>query len=148
MALIKNKKATFHYEILERLEAGIELFGFEVKSIKQGQGSLEGAYVIIRGGEVFLVNAQIPPYQPSNTPQDYDPQRVRKLLLHKKEIDALIGSEKQKGLTIIPISLYNKGRTIKAEIAIVRGKKQHDKREDIKKRDTERDISRMLKSDR
>lgn len=146
MALVSNKKAYFDFEVLETFEAGLELFGFEVKSLKSGQGSLVGAYVIIRGGEAFLVNATIPPYQHPNTPQSYDPSRPRRLLLNKKEIAELVGSEKQKGLTIVPLSLYNKGGKIKAEIAIVRGKKKHDKREAIKKRDTERELGRTLKN--
>lgn len=145
MALIKNRKATFNFEIQERMEAGIALHGFEVKSIKAGQGSLVGAYVIVRGSEAFLVEATIPPYQPANAPDSYDPERPRKLLLHKKEIDSLIGAEKQKGLTIVPISMYNKGGKIKVEIGIARGKKKHDKRETIKKRDIDRDIARELK---
>lgn len=146
MALIKNKKVYFDFTVIEKFEAGIELFGFEVKSLKDGQGSLFGSYVIIRGNEAFLVNAQIPPYQTANTPKSYDPQRIRRLLLNKKEISALLGSEKQKGLTIVPLSLYNKGRKIKVEIAIVRGKKEYDKREVIKKRDTDRELQRTLKT--
>lgn len=145
MALIQNKKATFNFEILEKIEAGIALRGFEVKSIKTGQGSLLGSYVIVRGNEAFLVEANIPPYQPANAPDSYDPERLRKLLLHKKEIDTLLGAEKQKGLTIIPLSMYNKGGKIKVEIGIARGKKKHDKRETIKKRDVDRDIARELK---
>jgi len=148
MALVKNKKAYFNFTILDSYEAGVELFGFEVKSLKEGQGSLEGAYVIIRGGEAFLVSAYIPPYQLANTPKNYDPYRIRRLLLHKKEIGMLVGNEKQKGLTIVPLSLYNKGGKIKAEIAVVRGKKSHDKRETIKKRESQRDINRTLKTGR
>jgi len=144
MSLIQNKKAYFNYEILEKMEAGIELLGFEVKSLKKGQGSLEGSYVIVRGREVFVVNMQIPPYQPANTPKDYDPTRNRRLLLTKKEIERLSKGEGQRGLTIIPISVYNKGRKLKLEIAIVRGKKKYDKRETIKKRDTEREIKRSF----
>jgi len=145
MALIQNKKAYFNYELLEKIEAGIELLGFEVKSLKLGRGSLDGAYVIIRDMEVFLIKAHIPPYQPSNTPKEYDPYRERRLLLNKKEIEQLIGFEKQKGLTIVPFSVYNKRGIIKVEIAVARGKKKYDKREAIKKRDTERDIGRKLK---
>jgi SsrA-binding protein len=122
------------------------LLGFEVKSLKKGQGSLEGAYVIIRGSEAFVVNMQIPPYQPANTPKDYDPLRARRLLVTKKEVERLSKEEGQKGLTIIPISVYNKGKKLKLEIAIVRGKKKYDKRETIKKRDTEREIRRTLKN--
>jgi SsrA-binding protein len=141
-SLIQNKKAYFNYEILEKIEAGIELLGFEVKSLKKGQGSLEGSHITVRGGEVFVINMQIPPYQPANTPASYDPLRNRKLLLTKKEISELAGSEGQKGLTIVPLSVYNKGRKLKLEIAIVRGKKKYDKRETIKKRDSEREIRR------
>ena len=143
--LIHNKKVHFDYEILEEFEAGIELLGFEVKSLRAKRGSLEGAHVTIRGGEAFLINAEIPPYQPSNTPKDYDPKRRRKLLLTKKEISLLAGKEAQKGLTLVPISLYTKGRHIKLSFGIARGKKKYDKRETIKKRDTERDVARELK---
>ena len=107
--------------------------------------SLEGAFVIIRGGETYLINANIPPYQPKNTPKDYDPLRNRKLLLTKKEINELAGSEKNKNLTIVPISVYNKNRKIKLAIAEVKGKKKHDKRETIKKRETDREIRREYK---
>jgi SsrA-binding protein len=145
MPLIQNKKAHFNYEILEKIEAGIELLGFEVKSLKKGQGSLEGSHITVRGNEVFIINMQIPPYQPTNTPKDYDPTRNRRLLLTKKEISRLSGEENQKGLTIVPLSVYNKGRKLKLEIAIVRGEKKYDKRETIKRRDVEREIRRDLK---
>jgi len=141
----ENRKARFDYEILEKYEAGIELLGTEVKSVRGGQMSLEGAFVIIRGGEAFLINANIPPYQIKNAPKDYDPLRNRKLLLTKKEIAELARSEKNKSLTIVPISVYNKGRKIKVEIALVKGKKKFDKRETLKKRDTDREIRRTLK---
>lgn len=146
MTLIKNKKVYFNYEILEKIEAGIELFGFEVKSLKLGRGSLDGAYVIIRGGEVFLVNMLISPYQAANTPKSYDEYRPRRLLLKKKEITELIGVEKQARLTIVPISLYTKGTKIKVKIAIGRGKKKYDKRQTIKKRESDRNIKRTLKT--
>jgi SsrA-binding protein len=141
----ENRKARFNYEILEKYETGIELLGTEVKSIRGGQMSLEGAFVIIRGGETFLINANIPPYQIKNAPKDYDPFRNRKLLLTKKEIAKLAGSEKNKSLTIVPILVYNKNRKIKVEIALVKGKKKYDKRETIKKRDTDREIRREYK---
>jgi len=147
MSLIQNKKAYFNYEILEKTEAGIELQGFEVKSLKKGQGSLEGSHITVRGGEAFVIGMNIPPYQPANTPKDYDPVRNRRLLLTKKELRDLAGAEGQKGLTIVPLSVYNKGRKLKLEIAIVRGKKKYDKRETIKKRDTEREIRRSLKNE-
>ena len=146
MSLIQNKKAYFDYEILDKIEAGIELLGFEVKSLKKGQGSLLGSHITIRGNEAYVVSMNIPPYQPANTPKDYDPLRNRRLLLTKKEIGELSKEEKTKGLTIIPLSVYNKGRKLKLDIAVVRGKKKFDKRESIKKRDTDREISRDLKN--
>ncbi len=142
----ENRKVYFNYEILEKYETGIKLLGTEVKSVRGGRMSLEGAFVIVRGGEAYLVNASIPPCQVKNAPKDYDPLRNRKLLLTKKEIAELAGSEKNKSLTIVPISLYNKGRKIKVEIALVKGKKKYDKRETIKKRDTEREMRRTLKN--
>lgn len=141
----ENRKARFNYEILKKYEAGIELLGTEVKSIRNGKMSLDGAFVIARGGEAFLINANIPPYQVKNTPKDYDPLRNRKLLLTKKEITELGESEKNKSLTIVPISVYNKNRKIKLGIALVRGKKRIDKRETIKKRETDREIRREVK---
>jgi SsrA-binding protein len=144
--LLENKRITFDYELLENFEAGIELLGHEVKALRAGLGSLIGAYILIRGGEAFLIGATIPPYQPNNTPADYDQTRPRRLLLTKKEIRYLAGRGEQKGLTIAPISLYNKGRKIKVAIAIVRGRKKYDKREKIKKRESEREIKRTLKN--
>ena len=144
MSLITNKKAHFNYEITEKLVSGIELFGFEVKSLRNGQGSLEGSYVTIRGGEAFLIGMNIPPYQANNTPKDYDPVRNRKLLLHKPEIARLAEIESKKGLTIVPISVYNIGRFLKVDLGIAKGKKKFDKRETIKKREAERDIQRDL----
>lgn len=140
--LVDNRKAHFNYEILEKYEAGIELLGFEVKSVKKGQGSLEGAYVIVRGGEAYVVGMNIPPYQQNNTPKDYEPVRNRRLILGKKEIAELANIDAGKGLTIVPISIYNKGPYVKLSIAVVRGKKKFDKRETIKKRETERTVRR------
>jgi SsrA-binding protein len=145
MALIDNKKAYFDYDITQKYEAGIELLGFEVKSLKKGQGSLLGSYVIIRGDEAFVMNLQIPPFQPSNTPSDYNPERSRKLLLSKKEIKELKEIEKQKGLTIVPIMVYNKARKLKIEIGVARGKKRFDKRNTIKERETDIEIRREFK---
>lgn len=143
-----NKKVHFNYEILTQYEAGVELFGYEVKSLRNRRGSLEGAHVIVRGGEAFLVGATIQPYQAGNTPKDYDPARNRRLLLTKEEIIELSGEEAKKGLTIVPLAVYSKGRKIKVEIAVVRGKKTHDKRETLKKREHERDVMREAKSAR
>lgn len=145
--LIENKKARFDYEIMETLEAGIELTGFEVKSLKNNQGSLEGAYVIVRGGEAYIMGMLIPPYQEKNTPADYDPRRNRRLLLTKEEIAQLADVDAGKGLTIVPISIYNKSNLLKVSVALVRGKKKYDKRESIKKRETDRTIRREF-SDR
>ena len=141
----QNRKAHFDYEILEKYECGIELLGTEVKSVRGGQVSLEGAFVIIRGAEAFLINANIKAYQVANAPKDYDPIRNRKLLLTKKELLELAETEKNKSLTIVPLAMYNKGRKIKVEIALVKGKKKHDKRETLKKRDTERELRREYK---
>jgi SsrA-binding protein len=141
----ENRKAHFNYEILEKYETGIELLGTEVKSVRNGQMSFEGAFVIVRGGEAFLINANIPPYQIKNSPKDYDPLRNRKLLLTKTEIARLAENDKNKSLTIVPISVYNKNRKIKVEVALAKGKKKFDKRETIKKRETDRDIRRTLK---
>ena len=145
MSLITNRKAGFNYEIMETYPAGIELFGYEVKSLKKSQGSIEGARVTVRGNEAFVVGMTIPPYQTNNTPKEYDSTRNRKLLLNKKEIIDLEKAEKTKGLTVIPISVYNKGTKIKLDIAIARGKKKFDKRETLKKKDASRDIARDLK---
>jgi SsrA-binding protein len=140
-----NSKARFDYEILHHFSAGIQLAGHEVKSVRTGKITLNGSFVTVRGGEVFLTGAEISPYQPKNLPRDYDTRRPRKLLLTKKEIEELTRAEGTKGLTIIPIKLYNKERLIKLDIAIVRGKKKFDKRQSIMKRDTEREIDRTLK---
>lgn len=148
MSLIQNKKVHFDYEILERYEAGVELVGPEVKAVRGKHGSLEGSHVVVREGEAFLVGATIRPYQTGNTPKNYDPARNRKLLLTKEEIRELASQESKKGLTIVPISLYNKKHKIKVEIAVVRGKKAHDKRETLKRRESERDILRDIKQDR
>ncbi|MBI5139427.1 SsrA-binding protein SmpB [Candidatus Nomurabacteria bacterium] len=141
----ENRKARFDYEILEKYETGIELLGTEVKSVRGGRMSLEGAFVVVRGGEAYLINSNIPAYQPKNAPSDYDPLRNRKLLLTKKELETLAGSEKNKSLTIVPISVYNKNRKIKVEVALVKGKKNFDKRETIKKRETDREVRRDFK---
>lgn len=138
----RNKKVLFEYEILERWEAGLSLRGLEVKAIRAGLASLQGAYVLIRGNEAFLTGATIPAYQKANAPTDYDPAQTRRLLLHREEIRILQGKTAQKGLTLAPIRLYNKHGKIKLEFALVRGKKKYDKRESIKKRDVERELSR------
>ncbi len=138
MTIATNKRAYFDYEILEAHEAGIELRGHEVKAIKSGRINLAGAYAIIRNGEAFLLNADVPPYQPLNTPDDYDSKRTRKLLLKKSELSSLIGRTREKGLTLVPLKVYTKDRRIKIEIGLGKSKKKSDKREKIKRRDIER----------
>ena len=142
--LIQNKKVHFNYEITEKFTAGIELFGFEVKTLRKKQGSLEGAYITVRGGEAFLIGANIPAFQPKNAPEDFDPLRNRKLLLTKKELNELANNEDKKGLTIVAIAVYNMGRKLKLELGIARGKKTFDKRDTIKKREVDREIRRTL----
>ena len=145
MALIENKKAHFDYAIQDRYQAGIELLGIEVKALRAKHASLEGAHVTVRGGEAYLVGATINPYQPNNTPQGYEATRNRRLLLTKQEIADLGIMEDKKGLTIVPISVYNKSRKLKVEIGVATKKKAHDKRETIKKREADRDIARDSK---
>jgi len=143
--LVINRRAKYDYTILEKFEAGLVLAGYEVKAIKNGHMSLKGAYVAINNGEVWLINALISPYQPKNMPQDYESTRSRKLLLHKKEIDSLIGKKKQKGLTLVPLRVYTKHNRVKLEFALGQGKRKIDKREKIKQRETKRNIDRALK---
>ena len=138
MDYANNPKAYFDYEILETIEAGIVLEGFEVKAIKTGKASIKGTYIKILDNEPYLVGAVISPYQPSNTPADYDPQRSRKLLLSKKQISALVGTSQAHGLTLIPLKLYDKKGRVKVLVGIARGKKKYDKRETIKKKDIAR----------
>ena len=143
--LATNKRAYFDYEILETYEAGLELKGFEVKSVKNGRVHLIGSFIVIRNNEAWLIGTTITPYQQKNTPAGYDPERTRKLLLHKSEITELIGKAAEKGLTLVPLRVYNKGRRIKLEFGVCRHKKKADKRETIKKREAKREIDRSLR---
>ena len=140
----ENKKALFDYEVLERFEAGLVLFGQEVKSIKTGHINLSGSYVAIRDGEPFLLGVKVPPYQPNNAGADYNEERQKKLLLNKKEINYLIGKTKVKGFSLIPLKVFDKNGRIKLEFGLARGKKKYDKKEKIKKRDVEREVNREL----
>lgn len=140
----ENRRAKFDYDLLEKYTAGVEFTGSEVKSVRNGKISLNGAYVSIRGGEAFLLNAEVAPYQPKNEPADLDIRRARKLLLSKKELMELNDAESSQGLTIVPLVVYSKGKFVKLDIAIARGKKKFDKREAIKKRDVERELKRSL----
>jgi SsrA-binding protein len=145
MDYLKNKKVTLRYTVLETFQAGLELSGTEVKALRSKLGSLDGSRVVVRNGEAYLVGATIPPYQIANTAETYDPERTRRLLLSKKEISELADAEAKKGLTIVPLEVYNAGKYIKVRVAIVRGKGKGDKREDMKKKDAERESARVLK---
>ena len=142
----ENKKALFDYNILENFEAGLVLFGQEVKSIKTGHINLASSYIILKGQEPFLVGVKVPPYQPNNVGSDYNDERQRKLLLNKKEINYLVGKTKVKGFSLIPLKIYEKNGRIKLEFGLAKGKKKYDKKEKIKKRDVEREINRELSS--
>jgi len=144
--LATNRQASFRYHLLERYEAGIVLQGSEVKSIRGGGVQIKDAYAALRNGEVWLHNMHIAPYLPASR-ENHEPERERKLLLHAKEIEALIDSTAQKGLTLIPTRVYLKGARVKVEIALGRGKDHTDKRRDLKEKDVQRDIQRAL-SDR
>lgn len=148
MSLVENKKAHLRFAILKPFQAGIELSGAETKSLRRKQGSLEGARVLVRGGEAFLVGMTIPPYQTANTPEEYDPEKTRRLLLKKDEIAEIGDAEAKKGLTVVPFEVYNAGRYIKVRIAIVRGKNKADKREDLKRKDDEREIQQAMRGKR
>jgi len=145
---IDNRNGTFNYEVLETLEAGLVLTGPEVKSVKSGSASLKGSYVSIDGHEeAWLVGCYIAPYRPAGDNQrNYDPYHRRKLLLHKKELRELLGKSKQKGLTIIPTSVYTSKRLVKVRIALARGKTAVDKRETIKNRELSRQVKKHLGS--
>lgn len=142
----ENRRARFDYEFLETFDAGIELLGLEVKSVRSGKASIAGSFVVIRGGEAFLLGADIPPYQPNNLPPGYEADRTRKLLLKKEEIARLAGAGNAERLTIVPLKLYNKHGLVKLELALARSKKKADKRQAIKKREVKREIRRTLKS--
>ena len=138
---IFNKKATYEYTILERFEAGVNLTGAEVKSIKGGHAQLAGSFVRIIGGDAYLVNAQIFPYVYAR-PEKYDPKRTRRLLLHKKELVSLKSKMDGANLTVIPISWYTKGSLVKLEVGLARGKKQYEKREKMKREQEKRELER------
>lgn len=143
---ISNKKAFFDYELLERVEAGINLTGAEVKAVRLGHVDLSGSFVRVTGTEAYLVNAKIYPYEFART-EGYDPNRTRKLLLHKKEIIVLKSKTEGENLTIVPVSLYTTKAYIKAQLAIARSKKKFDKRAAIKKKDQDRELERGLVDD-
>lgn len=133
------------FSIQDTFEAGIELSGFEVKALRAKLGKLDGARIVVRGGEAFVLGMSIPPYQASNTPGDYNPERTRRLLLSKKEIAALAEGESKKGLTTVPLEVYNKGRYLKLRVAIVSGKSKVDRREELKRLEAQKEAARVLK---
>jgi SsrA-binding protein len=140
----ENRKAYYDYNILEKFEAGLVLIGQEVKSIKTGHTNLAGSYVMIGSNEPRLIGAKVPPYQPKNSPADYNPERNRKLLLNKKEINYLIGKASQRGFSLIPLKIYEKNGRLKLEFGLAKGKKKYNKKESIKKRDTDRQLKKEL----
>jgi len=142
--IARNKRARHDYEILDTWEAGIVLTGTEVKALRDGRANLTDGFGHVRDGEVYLLNAHIGAYGHGNV-FNHDPTRTRKLLLHKREIRRLIGSVERQGLTLVPLDMYFKGGKVKVRIALARGKQQHDKREDLKKRDAEREIARVMR---
>ena len=143
--LARNRRATHEYSIIERLEAGIELTGTEVKSLRDGRASLQQAYADVRDGQAWLIGAHISVYEQANR-ENHDPDRDRKLLLHRKELDSLAGKVHERGFTLVPTKLYFRDGRAKVELALARGKELRDKRRDIAKREAQRDMERALKS--
>jgi SsrA-binding protein len=144
--LSDNRKARFLYDILETYEAGIQLMGTEVKSIREGKVNLQDGYALIRNGEAWLINVHISPYTSSSQYFNHDPRRTRKLLLHRQEIRKLIGKVEQQGLTLVPLKMYLKRGLVKISIGLAKGKKLHDKREDLKRRQDQREMQRAMKN--
>jgi len=136
-----NRRARHRYELLDRVECGIELQGSEVKSLRQGRAQITDAYAAIDGGEVWLRGVHIPPYGPAST-ENHEPERPRKLLLHQREIERLIGRSSRRGLTLVPTRIYFKGPWAKVELALARGKEQRDRRREIRDRDVQREVER------
>jgi len=145
--IAENRRARHEYHLLERYEAGIVLTGTEVKSLRDGGASLQQAYADVRDGEAWLIGAHIAEYGQGNV-HNHDPDRDRKLLLHRREIESLIGKVRERGLTLVPTRLYFKDGKVKVEVALARGKERRDKRRDIAKRDAERQMERVLKERR
>ena len=144
---IQNRKALADYNILETFEAGIELRGFEVKSVRNGKMTLAGSYARVAPNGVWLLNSNIAPYQENNTPEDYEPARTRRLLLKQEQIESLHGKMKSDRLTLLPLKVYVKHGLIKVELGLGKGLKKYDKREKIKTRETKREINRRLKNE-
>lgn len=143
--LAYNRRAKFDFAIKETFEGGLQLLGTEVKSVKAGNISLKGAFITMHNNEAWLINATISPWQPKNTKDDYDPMRSRKVLLHKSELNNLLGTNKEKHLTAIPIRVYTKGSRVKIEIGLAVGKRKIDKKQALQERDIQRDIDRVIR---
>lgn len=143
-SIARNKRARFDYEVLEQWEAGIVLTGTEVKSLRAGRATINEAYGVVKDGELWLLNMHVPPYEQGNQ-FNHEPTRTRKLLLRRREVRRLIGAVERQGLTLVPLELYFKGSHAKVRLALARGKKAHDKRETIRRREGEREIARALK---
>ena len=141
-----NRQASYRYHLLERWECGIVLQGSEVKSLREGQVQLKDAYAGLRDGEVWLYNMHVSPYAPAAR-ENHDPERPRKLLMHRREIERLIGKTQEKGLTLVPTRVYFSGRNAKVELALARGKDVRDKREDLRRKDQRREIERALRGE-
>jgi SsrA-binding protein len=142
-----NRQAAYRYNLLERIECGIVLTGTEVKSLREGTATIKDGYADVRDGELWLHNVHIPPYAPASR-ENHEPERDRKLLVHRRELERLIGKSKERGLTIVPTRIYFRGPNAKVEIALARGKDVRDKRETIRARDTQREIDRELREAR
>jgi len=138
-----NRQASFRFDLLDRLETGIVLTGTEVKSLRSGTAQIKDGYAQVRDGELWLHNVHIPPYGPASR-ENHDPERPRKLLAHKREIERLTGRVAERGLTLVPTRMYFKGRNAKVELALARGKDTHDKRESIKEREQKREMDRAM----
>lgn len=138
-----NRQASHRYELLDRFEAGMVLTGTEVKSLRAGKAQIKDGYAAISGRELFLHNVHIPPYEPASR-DNHEPERTRKLLLHRRELERLVGKTKERGLTLVPTRLYFSGRNAKVEIALARGKDVGDKRQALKEREMRRDMDRAL----
>lgn len=143
--VVQNRRAFHDYAIEDRFEAGIVLRGSEVKSLREGKGQIREAYGVVRDGELFIVGMHIPPYTAASTHEEVDPQRPRKLLVHRTEIDRLQGLTQQKGLTLIPLRVYFAHGLAKVELGVARGKKTHDRRRDIAAREAQRDVERAVR---
>lgn len=148
MSIVSNKKATFNFEVLEKFEGGLQLTGFETKAIRSGKAKLDGSFIISKDGELFLKNAEVQPYQPNNIPKSFESNRLIKILVSKKEINKLTQKIEKERLTLVPISIYPKGKKLKVEFALAKGKKKSDKRQTIKEREADREIHRVLKGER